>query len=225
MTSPESGSWRVVGAVEGWMVVHPTKPPVGPWNERENAEIARQRMEVIGEMSVEDELRDELRRVRHDLEHVTHERGLAEWERDLLQARIAKVRELAAGSPEHCGCHGEACWPDHRCCIEVKRVDAAAILAVLDGGEEELVEPSLGTLSQEDIDSVYAIVDAPYREGVHIEPADDAYDLPDMSKLAGEVTIEFGTAERRIPHIDLGDDGEREPVLSTQPGPENEEES
>lgn len=55
-------------------------------------------MTDMGELSVEDQLRDELRRVRHDLEHVTAERNAAErerdWareERDLLAAELAST--------------------------------------------------------------------------------------------------------------------------------------
>ena len=52
-------------------------------------------MTEIGEMSVEDQLRDELRRVRHDLEHVVQERDAAERERDRLGRQQQAIIDLA----------------------------------------------------------------------------------------------------------------------------------
>lgn len=53
----------------------------------------------MNEMSVEDELRNELRDVRHDLEHVTRERDAAKKRSTQLLGRIARVRRVRDGIP------------------------------------------------------------------------------------------------------------------------------
>lgn len=56
-------------------------------------------MTEMGELSVEDWLRDELRRVRHDLEHVTAER-------DGLRAQLSDAEEYI--SDLECALSGDA---------------------------------------------------------------------------------------------------------------------
>lgn len=51
-------------------------------------------MTEIGELSVEDELRDELRRVRHDRDHVVAERDDARRERDELAVKLKLAEEI-----------------------------------------------------------------------------------------------------------------------------------